>query len=278
MDPDLEGHSVAGPSNHQGKIIRLHDDGRVPTDNPFVGQAGNAPEIWSWGHRNPQGLAVHPETGELWATEHGPQGGDELNWIRRGANYGWPVIGYGANYVLGTEIHKDRYKAGMEQPQAFWVPSIGISGLVFYTGDKFPNWKGNAFVGGMSGNFQQLVRVVVEWADGHQPRAAARRPIPNTRRAPGARRLPLSRDRQHLQPADADPAARAGGELGPLSRGREHRAEKTTDTAEPRPRRARTKAARASAGDRRAAAETTRRCGEPSRHRTVTALPRSPRG
>ena len=159
MDPDLEGHSSQDLSNHQGKIIRLHDDGRVPSDNPFVGQAGKRAEIWSWGHRNPQGLAVHPETGELWATEHGPQGGDELNWIRRGANYGWPVIGYGANYVIGTEIHKDRYKAGMEQPQAFWVPSIGISGLVFYTGDKFPNWKGNAFVGGMSGNFQQLVRV-----------------------------------------------------------------------------------------------------------------------
>jgi glucose/arabinose dehydrogenase len=159
MDPDLEGHSSQDLSNHQGKIIRLHDDGRVPTDNPFVGQQGKRPEIWSWGHRNPQGLAVHPETGELWATEHGPQGGDELNWIRRGANYGWPVIGYGANYVIGTEIHKDRYKAGMEQPQAFWVPSIGISGLMFYTGDKFPNWKGNAFVGGMSGNFQQLVRV-----------------------------------------------------------------------------------------------------------------------
>ena len=128
-------------------------------DNPFVGRAGALPEIWSWGHRNPQGLAVHPETGELWETEHGPQGGDELNLIGKGANYGWPVIGYGANYTIGTEIHASRYKEGMEQPKAFWVPSIGISGLMFYTGDKFPNWKGNAFVGGMAGNYRQLVRV-----------------------------------------------------------------------------------------------------------------------
>jgi glucose/arabinose dehydrogenase len=104
---------------------------------------------------------VNPETGDLWSTEHGPQGGDELNVIRRGANYGWPVIGYGANYVIGTEIHQERYRAGMEQPQAFWVPSIGISGLAFYTGDQFPNWKGNAFVGGLSANFRQLVRVPV---------------------------------------------------------------------------------------------------------------------
>jgi glucose/arabinose dehydrogenase len=117
------------------------------------------PEIWSYGHRNPLGLAFRPGTNELWETEHGPQGGDEINVIRRGANYGWPVIGYGANYVVGTEIHADRYKEGMEQPIAFFVPSIGISGLAFYQGDQFPNWKGNAFVGGMSGNYQQLVRV-----------------------------------------------------------------------------------------------------------------------
>jgi len=159
MDPDLEGHPSQDLSNHQGTIVRLNDDGSVPDDNPFVGQSGALPEIWSYGHRNPQGLAFHPETGELWSTEHGPQGGDELNVIRRGANYGWPVIGYGANYVVGTEIHATRNKEGMEQPAAFWVPSIGISGLAFYTGDEFPNWQGNAFVGGMSGNYQQLVRI-----------------------------------------------------------------------------------------------------------------------
>jgi aldose sugar dehydrogenase len=159
MDPNLEGHPAQNLGSHQGKIVRLNLDGGVPNDNPFVGRAGALPEIWSWGHRNPQGLAVHPETGELWETEHGPQGGDEINRIQRGANYGWPVIGYGANYRLGTEIHKDRYKAGMEQPAAYWVPSIGISGLAIYNGDKFPNWKGNAFVGGMAGNYRQLVRI-----------------------------------------------------------------------------------------------------------------------
>jgi glucose/arabinose dehydrogenase len=159
MDPDLAGHPSQNNANHQGTIVRLRDDGSVPDDNPFVGRPGVRPEIWSYGHRNPQGLAFRPGTNELWETEHGPQGGDEINVIRRGANYGWPVIGYGANYVVGTEIHADRYKEGMEQPIAFFVPSIGISGLAFYQGDQFPNWKGNAFVGGMSGNYQQLVRV-----------------------------------------------------------------------------------------------------------------------
>ena len=160
MDPStLATHPSQDLSNHQGTIVRLRDDGAVPNDNPFVGRQNARPEIWSYGHRNPQGLAFHPETGVLWSTEHGPQGGDELNVIRRGANYGWPVIGYGANYVVGTEIHKSRYQDGMEQPAAFWVPSIGISGLVFYQGDEFPNWKGNAFVAGMSGAYQQLVRI-----------------------------------------------------------------------------------------------------------------------
>jgi glucose/arabinose dehydrogenase len=158
MDPNLEGHPSQRLDNHQGKILRLNDDGTVPQDNPFVGRAGALPEIWSYGHRNPQGLAYDAATGRLWETEHGPQGGDELNLIERGKNYGWPVIGYGANYTLGTEIHASRNKEGMEQPKAFFVPSIGISGLMLYTGDRFPNWKGNAFVGGMAGNYRQLVR------------------------------------------------------------------------------------------------------------------------
>jgi glucose/arabinose dehydrogenase len=158
MDPNLEGHPAQSLGSHQGKILRLNDDGTVPQDNPFVGRQGALPEIWSYGHRNPQGLAFNPATGVLWETEHGPQGGDELNVIEKGKNYGWPVIGYGANYTLGTEIHASRNKEGMEQPKAFFVPSIGISGLMFYTGDKFPNWKGNAFTGGMSGSYQQLVR------------------------------------------------------------------------------------------------------------------------
>jgi aldose sugar dehydrogenase len=158
MDPNLEGHPAQNLGSHQGKILRLNDDGTVPADNPFVGQAGKLPEIWSYGHRHPQGLAFNAETGALWETEHGPQGGDELNLIERGKNYGWPVIGYGANYTLGTEIHASRSKEGMEQPKAYFVPSIGISGLAIYAGDKFPNWKGNAFTGGMAGNYRQLVR------------------------------------------------------------------------------------------------------------------------
>jgi glucose/arabinose dehydrogenase len=159
--PDVENHPAQHLSNHQGTIIRINDDGSVPSDNPFVGREDALPEIWSYGHRNPQGLAFNPETGQLWETEHGPQGGDEINVIKRGANYGWPVIGYGANYTVGTELHRGREHEGMEQPRAFWVPSIGISGLTFYEGEAFPNWQGNAFVGGMSGNYQRIVRISV---------------------------------------------------------------------------------------------------------------------
>jgi aldose sugar dehydrogenase len=158
MDPNLEGHPAQSLASHQGKILRLNEDGTVPNDNPFVGRAGALPEIWSMGHRNPQGLYFDRATGTLWETEHGPQGGDELNVIEKGKNYGWPVIGYGVNYTLGTEIHASRNKEGMEQPKAFFVPSIGISGLMMYTGDQFPNWKGNLFTGGMAGNYRQLVR------------------------------------------------------------------------------------------------------------------------
>ena len=157
---DLEAHPAQDLSNHHGKIIRLHDDGRVPSDNPFVKQAGARPEIWSYGHRNVQGLAVHPGTGDLWANEHGPQGGDELNRILPGRNYGWPVIGYGVNYQTGRAIHSGTHRQGMEQPVHVWVPSIGISGLMIYTGDRFPEWRGSLFVGGMAG--QQLVRLTLD--------------------------------------------------------------------------------------------------------------------
>jgi glucose/arabinose dehydrogenase len=156
---NLEAHPAQDLTNHHGKIVRLHDDGRVPTDNPFVNRAGARPEIWSYGHRNVQGLAIHPETGELWANEHGPQGGDELNRIEPGKNYGWPVIGYGVNYTTGLAIHKGTHRDGMEQPVKIWVPSIGISGMMFYTGDKFRQWKGNVFIGGMNG--QQLSRLTM---------------------------------------------------------------------------------------------------------------------
>jgi len=148
---NLEAHPAQDLTNHFGKIIRLHEDGRVPTDNPFVSRAGALPEIWSYGHRNVQGLAIHPESGDVWATEHGPQGGDELNLIQPGKNYGWPVIGFGVNYRTGAAIHTGTHKEGMEQPVNIWVPSIATSGLLFYTGDKFPGWRGSLFVGGMAG-------------------------------------------------------------------------------------------------------------------------------
>ena len=157
---DLYAHPAQDLSNHHGVVIRLHDDGRIPADNPFVGTAGALGEIWSYGHRNPQGLAFHPMTGDLWANEHGPQGGDELNVVLPGRNYGWPVIGYGVNYGSGTTIHEGTLKEGMESPKHFWVPSIATSGLMIYTGDKFPAWRGNIFVGGLGG--EQLSRLTID--------------------------------------------------------------------------------------------------------------------
>ncbi len=156
---NLEAHPAQDLTNHHGKIIRLHDDGRVPADNPFVNRAGARPEIWSYGHRNVQGLAIHPETGDVWEDEHGPQGGDELNRLEPGKNYGWPVIGYGVNYTTGLAIHAGTHREGMEQPLHIWVPSIGISGLMVYTGDRFPQWKGNLMTGGMDG--QRLTRLTL---------------------------------------------------------------------------------------------------------------------
>ncbi len=154
---DLEAHPAQDISNHHGTVNRLYDDGRIPEDNPFVDDDDAQPEIWSYGHRNQQGIAVHPESGVLWAIEHGPQGGDELNIIKKGLNYGWPVVGYGVNYGSGSAIHEGIKKEGMEGPIHFWVPSIATSGLMIYTGDKFPEWKGDFFVGGLVGT--QLARL-----------------------------------------------------------------------------------------------------------------------
>ncbi|MGH8641311.1 MAG: PQQ-dependent sugar dehydrogenase [Burkholderiales bacterium] len=137
------------PDDHAGSVIRLHDDGRVPADNPFTGKPGWKPEKYTLGNRNMQGAALHPQTGRLWTHEHGPQGGDEVNVMRAGANYGWPVITYGVNYGLGTRIGEGSRKAGMEQPLHYWVPSIAPSGMAFYTGDKFPRWRGDLFVGAL---------------------------------------------------------------------------------------------------------------------------------
>ena len=147
-------------SAHNGKIVRLTDAGRVPPSNPFANKPPTLPEIFSYGNRNVQGAALHPVTGELWAHEHGPQGGDEVNIIRAGRNYGWPVITYGANYGTGTKIGEGTAKAGMEQPLWKWVPSIAPSGMAFYDGDRFPKWKGNLFVGALAGRL--LVRLVLD--------------------------------------------------------------------------------------------------------------------
>lgn len=142
-----------------GKVHRLHDDGRIPADNPFAEQPGAITSIWSYGHRNPQGMAVHPATGEIYTTEHGPRGGDELNRIQKGVNYGWPAITYGINYN-GTPITEQMTADGMEQPILFWNPSIAPCGIDFYDGDQFPKWKNHLLVTALA--FQQLRRVHIE--------------------------------------------------------------------------------------------------------------------
>jgi glucose/arabinose dehydrogenase len=139
-----------------GKIVRIRPDGSIPPDNPLVGRARALPEVWSYGHRNVQGAALHPATGELWAVEHGPKGGDELNRILPGRNYGWPVVSYGTEYS-GATISEQGTAPGIEPPVHYWVPSIATSGLLFYTGERFPGWRGDAFVGALAG--QQLVRL-----------------------------------------------------------------------------------------------------------------------
>lgn len=148
---------VQQTDNHIGKIIRITDDGGIPPDNPKVD--GWLPEIWSIGHRNVQGATLHPETGALWTVEHGARGGDELNHPEAGKNYGWPVISYGREYS-GRRIGQGKAMAGMEQPVHYWDPSIAPSGMVFYTGDRYPRWKGNLFVGALVQ--QHLARVVLE--------------------------------------------------------------------------------------------------------------------
>jgi glucose/arabinose dehydrogenase len=183
-----EMREAQNPENHQGTINRLNDDGSIPEDNPFYGEAGVQQSIYTWGNRSPQGLAVHPMTGEIWETEHGPRGGDELNRLQPGANYGWPTITYGINYNGSTIGGGLTEMEGMEQPVSYWVPSIATSGLVFYDGDRFPQWRGDAFVGGLAGlqiarvdmdgneavgrevlldGFGQRIRAVVQGPDGY---------------------------------------------------------------------------------------------------------------
>jgi len=136
------------PNDLAGKVLRLRDDGTVPPDNPFVGRPGYRPEIYTMGHRNALGLAVQPDTGAIWECENGPNGGDEINILQPGKNYGWPIVSYGRFY-LGPRVSEVPWREGMEPPLVFWVPAIAVSGMTFYTGDKFPNWKNNVFVGGM---------------------------------------------------------------------------------------------------------------------------------
>ena len=142
-----------------GKIVRLCDDGRIPNDNPFVGRAGARPEIWSYGHRNPHGLAFHPQTGELWESEHGPLGGDEINVIKRGLNYGWPTVTFGREYDGGPVGDGLTQVPGMEPPVFHYATSAALSGIAFYTGSAFPQWRNNLFVGAMTPRF--LARLVV---------------------------------------------------------------------------------------------------------------------
>ena len=142
-----------------GKVVRINADGSTPRDNPFVGREGARPEIWSYGHRNVQAAALHPETGQLWTVEHGARGGDELNHPEAGKNYGWPVITYGVDYS-GARIGEGTAREGMEQPLYYWDPVIAPSGMTFYTGDAFPDWRGSAFVGSL--NPGALVRLTID--------------------------------------------------------------------------------------------------------------------
>lgn len=150
-----------GLDNHLGKVVRIEADGSVPADNPFVGKAGARPEIWSLGHRNIQGGALNPASGEVWMVEHGPQGGDELNVVEGGHNYGWPLLTYGRNYGTGTRIGEEGPKPGFEQPLKWWVPiSIAPSGMAFVTSERYPAWKGSVLVGAMRA--EALVRLTLD--------------------------------------------------------------------------------------------------------------------
>jgi len=144
-------------SSDVGKVLRIREDGSIPPDNPFVGRAGAKPEIYTYGHRNVFGLAWHPQTGELWECEIGPMGGDELNILKPGLNYGWPLVSFGRIYTGHTVSDNSWWRPGLEMPAMFWVPAISPSSLIFYTGDRFPLWKGHLFIGALSG--QQLLRV-----------------------------------------------------------------------------------------------------------------------
>jgi glucose/arabinose dehydrogenase len=145
--------------NHSGKILRIEDDGATPSDNPFLGDNGAKPEIFTYGNRNPQGMVIHPATGEIWTHEHGPMGGDEINIIKPGTNYGWPEATYGKNYN-GTTITEFTSKPGMADPLHYWVPSIAPCGMSFVNSDKYPEWNGNLLVGSLK--FRYVARLELD--------------------------------------------------------------------------------------------------------------------
>jgi glucose/arabinose dehydrogenase len=157
---------------HHGKVVRITDDGGVPADNPYAQKSGALPEIWSYGHRNVQGAALHPTTGELWTHEHGPQGGDEVNIAQAGRNYGWPVVTRGRNYVIGTKIGEAETRGDVEPALTTWVPSIAPCGMAFVTGDRYPAWKGQLLVGALKA--QLLVRLEL---DGNRVLREHRHPV-----------------------------------------------------------------------------------------------------
>ena len=142
------GNNPQDPNTHGGKVLRFNDDGSVPKDNPFVGRDGHKPEVYTLGHRSSLGLAMHPGTGEVWQNENGPNGGDEINILRPGGNYGWPLVSYGRTYPGPWQAERPRHE-GFEPPLVFWMPSIAVSGMAFYTGDRLPKWKGDVFVGAL---------------------------------------------------------------------------------------------------------------------------------
>lgn len=155
-----EQDQAQNPANHQGVVARINPDGSLPEDNPYLNDPKILPEIFSYGHRNPQGLALNPDTGQIWEVEHGPQGGDEINILKTGANYGWPAVTFGRNYVIGTKISEYTHLDGMEDPIWQWTPSIAPSGMAFYTGNVFPEWRDNLFVGALA--HRHLERMEIE--------------------------------------------------------------------------------------------------------------------
>ena len=214
-NPDPDKMPPQDPMNLAGKTLRLKDDGTVPPDNPFVGKAGYRPEIYTLGHRNILGLAMNPETGAIWSVENGPNGGDEVNELMPGKNYGWPIVNAGRFY-LGPRVSVNPYRSNMEPPVAYWVPAIAASGLVFYTGDKFPQWKNNLFVGGMrqgevprSGHLERF-DFNEKWEELHREGHAARLAAAHPRRAAGARRQSLSAHRGERRCADAHRTRQVG--------------------------------------------------------------------